>query len=113
MIKGQIWLVEIPSTDGREQSGTRPVLVFSELEANTIIIIPFTSNLQALRYPHTIEIEPSTKNNLKTSSIALVFQIRAIDKKRLRNKIGTLEAKILKNINKMVIDILKLKNDRL
>ncbi|MBW8048876.1 MAG: type II toxin-antitoxin system PemK/MazF family toxin [Cytophagales bacterium] len=109
MKKGEIWLIEIPPVNGREQRGTRPALILSVLEANIVIILPFTSNLQALRFPHTIEIKLSNKNGLNSNSIALVFQIRAIDKKRLKNKIGTLETKIIQRINTMIIDILNLK----
>ena len=56
MKKGEIWLVELPSTNGREQKGKRPVIILSETEADIAIIIPFTSNLQALRFPNTIEL---------------------------------------------------------
>jgi mRNA-degrading endonuclease toxin of MazEF toxin-antitoxin module len=33
-------------------------------------------------------IEPDEFNNLNVVSVALVFQLRAIDKKRMKNKIG-------------------------
>ena len=45
MKKGEIWLIEIPPVNGREQRGTRPALILSVLEANIVIILPFTSNL--------------------------------------------------------------------
>ncbi len=108
MKKGEVWFVEIPSTDGHEQSGARPVIVLSELEANIVIIVPFTSNLQALRFTDTIEVEPSSKNGLKSKSVALVFQLRAIDKRRLKNKIGGIEDKILGKIDDMLKKILNL-----
>ncbi len=91
MKKGEIWLVELPTTDSHEQAGTRPVIVLLETEVNIVIIIPLTSNLQALRFPHTIEIKPSSLNGLNSLSVGLLFQIRAIDKIRLKNKIGDLE----------------------
>jgi mRNA-degrading endonuclease toxin of MazEF toxin-antitoxin module len=62
MIKGEIWLAQFPQTDGREQSGTRPVIILAQLDPNIAIIIPFTSNVQALRYPNTIEVIPSSEN---------------------------------------------------
>lgn len=108
MKKGEIWLVELPSTNGHEQAGKRPVIVLAETETNISIIIPFTSNLQALRFPHTIEIKPSNKNGLTAISIALIFQIRAIDKKRLKNKIGELENSTLIEIDSVLKRILKL-----
>ena len=56
MKKGEIWYAEIPKSNGYEQSGLRPVIILSETEANTVIIIPFTSNFQSLKYLSTIEI---------------------------------------------------------
>ncbi|MBU4493267.1 MAG: type II toxin-antitoxin system PemK/MazF family toxin [Nanoarchaeota archaeon] len=108
MKKGEIWLVELPVANSHEQAGARPVIILSELEANIAIIIPFTSNVQALRFQHTIEVNPSTINGLKSMSIALVFQLRAIDKKRLRNKVGILDPIILGKIDRMIKDILDL-----
>lgn len=99
MKKGEIWQVELPSTNGHEQSGTRPVIVMAETEANIAVIIPFTSNIQALRFPHTIEVKPENKNGLNAISVALIFQIRAIDKKRLKKKIGELDVLVLNEID--------------
>ena len=108
MKKGEIWLVELPSTDGHEQKGTRPVIILAETEANIAIIIPFTSNLQALRFLNTTEVKPSKLNGLTDISIALVFQIRAIDKKRLKNKICELENSSLKEVDIVLKRILRL-----
>ena len=108
MNKGEIWIVEIPAANGHEQSGKRPVIVLADTEANIIIAVPFTSNIQALRFPHTIEVEPSKENGLASKSIALIFQVRAIDKKRLKSKIGILESTILGKADKMLKSMLKL-----
>jgi len=108
MNKGEIWLVDIPATDGHEQSGKRPVIILADTMANIVIIIPFTSNVQALRFPHTIEIKPSKTNGLTAKSVALVFQVRAIDKKRLKNKIGIIEAGIIKKIENVLKSLFKI-----
>jgi|SRR3989344_26448 len=108
MKKGEIWIVEFASTDGHEQEGTRPVIVLADTESNISIVVPFTSNIQALRFPHTVEIEPSKHNGLGPKSVALVFQIRAIDKRRFRNKIGELEASKMEKINKILGTLLRL-----
>jgi len=108
MKKGEIWLVEIPKSNGHEQEGSRPSLVLAETEANIVIIIPFTSNIQALRFPHTIEIKPSKRNGLSSLSIALIFQIRAIDKRRLGKKIGNLEDSYLQEADKILKQLLVL-----
>ena len=80
MNKGEIWFIEIPPLNGHEQAGTRPAVIFSTSStANTVIIIPFTTNVQALRFPFTLVIEPSKENGLTDESVALIFQIRVID----------------------------------
>ena len=108
MKKGEIWLVELPSAIGHEQAGTRPALILAETETNIVIIIPLTSNLQALRFVNAIEVKPTVTNGLSEISVALVFQVRAIDKKRLRHRIGELESPSLKEIDLSLKRILKL-----
>ncbi len=108
MKKGEIWQVVIPATNGHEQSGIRPVVVLSEVEVNIVSIVPITSNLQALRYPRTITLSPTDKNGLTKNSVALVFQLRAIDKKRLKKKIGELETGLLDKVDNMIKDMLNL-----
>jgi len=88
---GDIFLVEIPVSGGHEQAGIRPAIIAqtSDLEkAPTILIVPLTSMLKASDFPFTFVIKPDQLNNLDTVSIALVFQLRAIDKRRLKNKMG-------------------------
>ena len=108
MKKGEIWFVEIPGSNGREQRGVRPAVLISEVEGDTIIAVPFTSNLRALKYPHTLEINPSEGNGLKTISVALVFQLRAMDIMRLSNKIGDLEEAQMNGIDRLLMEMLKL-----
>ncbi len=108
MKKGEIWYAEIPSGNGHEQGGLRPVIILFESEANIAIIIPLTSNFQALKYKNTLEIKYSEINGLKNNSVALLFQIRAIDKKRLKSKIGVLENKELKEIDAILKKMLLL-----
>ena len=102
MARGDILVVDLPAAmvqPGHEQAGNRPAIIvqtdISDPKLPTTMIVPFTSNLNALYFPHTIRIEPSSQNNLKKSSVLLVFQLRAIDKKRLGKKIGRLEEDIL------------------
>ena len=108
MRKGEIWSVAIPGTNGHEQSGMRPVIVLSQVEANIVMIVPFTSNLHALRFPHTINVHQTEENGLTQESVALTFQLRAIDQKRLKKKIGSLNQEIMNKIDVMIRDILKL-----
>jgi len=59
----------------------------SEVNAGVVGVIPFTSNFYALKYPYTIKINASGFNGLKKDSVALVFQLRAIDVRKLKKHI--------------------------
>ena len=108
MKKGEIWLIELPSSDGQEQEGLRPAIIFADTGFGIATIVPLTSNLQALRFQHTYTIEKSKTNGLSADSIALIFQLRAIDSKRLKKKVGELEYKHHKKINDLIIKYLSL-----
>lgn len=94
MIKqGDIYYADLNPVKGREQSGIRPVIVIQrELlnkHLNTVIIVPITGNLQAKGLLTTFFL-PAKNTGLKKDSIALLFQLRTIDKSRLTRKISTL-----------------------
>lgn len=104
MAQGDVFWIDFPTseTPGREQQGQRPaVMIGVELPGAALptqLVIPMTSNLAALRYPSTVKIEPSSQNGLSTVSVALCFQLRAIDKKRILSTAGTLDANDLSRI---------------
>lgn len=108
MKKGEVWLVEIPTSIGHEQHGFRPVIIFSQPEANVIAIIPFTTNLKYKIFGYTLSIKPSINNRLKEDSIALIFQIRVIDINRLKKKIGEIEHSTIVKINEKLKEFLEL-----
>lgn len=96
MRRGEIWYVDlgIPSGGvGHEQAGDRPaLLVLNDAPVSPLIMaIPITGQTSAKKFPHTILINPSKQNGLSNPSVILVFQLRALDKKRLRRKLGVLE----------------------
>jgi len=109
IMKGDIYLVEIPAGQGHEQSGLRPVIVLSDINAGIVSIIPFTSNFHSLKYSYTIKIGSSESNGLKADSVALVFQLRAIDRKRLKIKIGMVESEIMEEIDNLIKKLFSLK----
>ena len=92
MARGDVLLVSLPATDGREQSGRRPaVAVQTDIAGEPMLMVaPVTSNLKASRFKFTVKIEPSVYNGLSETSIVMVFQMRAIDKARVVKKIGNL-----------------------
>ncbi len=103
MKKGDVIIVNLAYGVGHEQYGQRPAILISEVKPNIAIVVPLTSNLEALRFPYTLTIFPDKQNNLKQISVALIFQIRAIDKSRIVKVIG----RINKNTEKKIDELLK------
>lgn len=115
MTRGDVVLVNLPQAAGvagHEQEGTRPALVVhSNVTGNTlsvVMIVPFTSNLRAQQFQHTILIQPSRENGLAMPSVLLVFQLRAIDRQRISKKIGHLDDGIMGKVNQALKDLLAL-----
>lgn len=100
MKQGEIWIVELPVKGGKEQKGIRPCIVFSLTGTSMIVAIPLASNLEALNFPNTIEINKSKINNLDKNSVALIFQIVSLDKRRFVAKIGDLETGYIDEIKR-------------
>jgi mRNA interferase MazF len=102
MQRGEIWHVRLPLVSGREQGGERPGIVLqgaSEGQSSPlVIVIPLTSQLAALRFPGTLMIEPSSDNGLTAPSVAMVFQIRALDRARFARRIGHVRAEQVEEI---------------
>ncbi len=106
MQRGDLVLVNLPQVagaSGHEQIGSRPALVVHDdatsADLSVIMIVPMTSNLTAKNFPHTILIQPSKQNGLNTPSVILIFQLRAIDKRRIVKKLGTIETQVMNQVN--------------
>lgn len=112
MVIGDIYTVEIPSTDGHEQAGSRPAIVVQtpqfENQLPTVLIVPLTSQLAAQAFPGTLLIHPDSENGLTMISVALVFQLRAIDKRRLKRMIGRLSTAHLAELHQQIKALLQL-----
>ena len=109
---GDIYTVEIPPSDGHEQAGTRPAIIVQapqfEHRLPTVLIVPLTSQVAAQAFPGTFLIHPDSENNLTIPSVALAFQLRAIDKRRLGRLIGQLSASYLAQLQQHMRALLQL-----
>ncbi|MEK6874043.1 MAG: type II toxin-antitoxin system PemK/MazF family toxin [Nanoarchaeota archaeon] len=108
MKKGEIWLIKLPEKGGKEQTGIRPGLIISNTKTGMIITIPITSNIQALKFPHTIEVKKSNENGLEKDSILLIFQMQSLDKNRFIHKIGVLDEDCMKNVNEIIKTLIEI-----
>jgi mRNA interferase MazF len=109
MARGDVLLVSLPDSDKREEKGNRPAIAVQTDIANSpmLIVIPVTSSLGALRFPFVVKIEPSEQNGLNLPSVAMIFQMRAIDRKRIIQKIGELEPQYLAQVDAEIWRMLK------
>lgn len=103
MIKrGDIFYADLSPVIGSEQGGVRPVLVVQNDIGNkyspTVIAAAITSQINKAKLPTHIEISAQEYGLLK-DSVILMEQIRTIDKKRLREKIGRLDDELMDRVN--------------
>ena len=113
MARGDVLLVGLPVSDGREQSGKRPaVAVQTDVAGEPMLMIaPITSNLNATRFAFSVQIEPSAENGLTQTSVIMIFQMRAIDKNRLIKTIGKISAADMQKVDAEIWRMLKPKSD--
>lgn len=94
MTVGDIVWVELPPGDGREQGGRRRAVVFQDESfaglSPVVLVIPLTTALAATRFPGTVLIQTSVENGLRQPSVALVFQMRGVDRRRFHERLGSL-----------------------
>ncbi len=113
MKRNDIVMVELPPPlggTGREQTGCRPAVVAQDETPGlpTILVAPLTSQLGALRFSHTLRVEPSTENGLSTPSVILLFQLQVVDKRRVQRVVGKLEEQYVEQFDSGLRQLLKL-----
>jgi len=107
--KGDVLIVDLTVSAGREQGGVRPAVAVSGGELpGVVIVIPLTGTTEALRFPNTLAILPEKGNGLENQSVALMFHIRSVDKRRVMNIIGKLDVVTRKKIDTTLKRMLKL-----
>lgn len=101
--RGDIFYADLSPVIGSEQGGVRPVLVIQNNIGNkyspTIIIAAITSQLKKAKLPTHIEIEAGNYGLIK-DSVLLLEQIRTIDRKRMKDRIGRCDREFMQQVNK-------------
>jgi mRNA interferase MazF len=96
--RGDLFYADLSPVVGSEQGGVRPVLIIQNDIGNkyspTVIVAAITSQINKAKLPTHIEIS-ANEYGLNKDSVVLLEQIRTIDKKRLREKIGNLDEGIM------------------
>jgi mRNA-degrading endonuclease toxin of MazEF toxin-antitoxin module len=102
MQRSEVWQVDIPFAPGHMQAGERPAVILQDgaflTTLPTILIVPFTGSQKAMRFPGTVLVQPDGQNDLRVPSVALVFQMRTLDRRYFLYRLGVLDAATLDQI---------------
>ena len=100
--RGEIYYADLSPVVGSEQGGFRPVLIVQNDVGNrhspTVIAAAITSKLDKAKLPTHIPLSADSCG-LQKDSIVLLEQIRTIDKKRLKDRMGMLDSNAMTRID--------------
>ena len=103
--RGDIYYADLSPVIGSEQGGLRPVLIVQNDVGNryspTVIAAAITSRMGKTKLPTHIDI-PGIGAGLSKDSVILLEQVRTIDKKRLKEKMGHLDDATMDSVNSAI-----------
>lgn len=103
--RGDIFYADLSPVVGSEQGGMRPVLIIQNDVGNrhspTVIAAAITSQINKAKLPTHIELGAKTYG-LSRDSVVLLEQIRTIDKKRLKERMGKLDDKLMNRVDNAI-----------
>ena len=104
--RGELYYADLSPVVGSEQGGVRPVLVVQNDVGNkyspTVIAAAVTSTINKAKLPTHIEL-PSSSYGLQRDSVILLEQIRTLDKRRLKERIGELNEITMNQVDKAIL----------
>ena len=109
-LRGEIWLVMLDPTIGREQAGTRPALVisddlFNQSHAELVVVLPITSKSKGIR--SHVPVSPP-EGGLNVTSYVKCEDVRSISIQRLGRRLGKVTAKTMDEVENRLRFILAL-----
>ena len=104
--RGELYYADLSPVVGSEQGGIRPVLVVQNDVGNkyspTVIAAAVTSKINKAKLPTHIEL-PCNSYGLQKDSVILLEQIRTLDKRRLKERIGELNENTMTRVDKAIL----------
>ena len=88
--RGEIYYADLSPVVGSEQGGVRPVLIVQNRHSPTVIAAAITSRREKAKLPTHIDVQAATCG-LTKDSVVLLEQIRTLDKRRLKDRMGELD----------------------
>ena len=115
--RGEIYYADLSPVVGSEQGGVRPVLIIQNDTGNryspTIIAAAITSQTGKARLPTHIELPVQQECGLTKDSVVLLEQVRTLDKRRLRERMGRVDDQVMEKIDTAIAVSFGLPHDRL
>lgn len=103
--RGDIFYADLSPVVGSEQGGLRPVLIIQNDVGNryspTVIAAAITSRMGKNRLPTHIDIH-ADRVGLAKDSVVLLEQIRTLDKRRLKERMGHLDDSTMQTVNSAI-----------
>jgi len=103
--RGDIFYADLSPVVGSEQGGLRPVLIIQNDVGNryspTVIAAAITSRMGKTKLPTHIDVY-ADRVGLQKDSVILLEQIRTLDKRRLREKMGHLDESVMEEVNNAI-----------
>ncbi len=100
--RGEIYYADLSPVVGSEQGGIRPVLIVQNDVGNkhspTVIAAAITSKQEKSKLPTHISVQASTCG-LAKDSVVLLEQVRTLDKRRLKERMGELDVNSMRQVN--------------
>ena len=100
--RGDIYYADLSPVVGSEQGGVRPVLIIQNDMGNkhspTVIAAAITSRMGKTKLPTHIELY-AQRAGLARDSVVLLEQLRTLDKRRLKEKMGHLDEQAMSEID--------------
>ena len=104
--KGDIFFADLSPVIGSEQGGVRPVVVIQNDVGNkyspTVIVAALTSQINKAKLPTHVEIRAG-EHGLNKDSVVLLEQLRTVDKRRLKERIGRMDADAMEKVNEALV----------
>jgi mRNA interferase MazF len=99
-MRGEIWMVDLNPTRGREQRGKRPALVvshdtFNSGPAELVVVLPITGTARGI--PFHVPVDPP-EGGVKKSSYIKCEDVRSISKERLAKRWGVVSSVTMREV---------------
>ncbi len=104
--RGEIYYADLSPVIGSEQGGVRPVLIIQNDVGNryspTVIVCAVTSRITKAKLPTHVELHAG-QFGLAKDSVVLLEQLRTLDKRRLKARVGELDTTAMRKIERATL----------